>query len=103
LWNEHQLIAQGRIANRQRWRGFVDDVAKLLRPQERHGGHCYQASFDHGQPRKCQTDRVAAAQQHTVARHQTMILRQQFGNAVDALMRLCVGEGDAARSQKRAG
>ena len=95
-----QLVAQRRIANGQCGLGFIQDVTQLFSAQQRHRGHCDQARFNHSQPRQRQAHRVASAQEHTVTRHQAMILHQQIRDAIDSLVRLRIGDGGAAGAQK---
>jgi hypothetical protein len=93
-----QLFQQLRVAQRHRLR-LVDDVAQLLGAQQRHGGHRHQPGLDHRQPGQRHADRVAAAQQHAVAGHQTEVLHQHLRDAVHTLLGLGIGQRDLRRAQ----
>ena len=76
-----QLGQQAAVAQCQRGLGAVDDAAQLHRAQQRHGRHRHQPRVDGTQPSQRHLHRVAAAQQHAVAGHQAVVLRQHLGNA----------------------
>ena len=95
LLGQFQLMQQRGVAQGHAGLGFGDDLAQLLGAQQGHGGHSHQAGLDHTHPGQSQADRVATAQQHPVAGNQTQVVHQHLGNAVDALARFAVAQGDA--------
>ena len=102
LLGQFQLMQQRGVAQSHAGLGFGDDLAQLLGAQQGHGGHSHQAGLDHTHPGQSQADGIATAQQHPVARHQTQVVHQHLGNAVDAFTRFAVTQGDARRAQHRA-
>ena len=76
-----QFGQQAAIAQRKQGLGALDDAGEFARAQQRHGGHRHQPGVDSTQPGQCHLHRVAAAQQHAVAGHQAVVLRQHLGNA----------------------
>ena len=95
LLGQFQLVEQSRIAQGHAGLGFGNDLAQLLGAQQGHGGHSHHTCLDHTHPGQSQADRVAAAQQHAVTGHQTQVVHQHLGNAVDALAGIAVAQGDA--------
>ena len=99
LLGQFQFVQQSGVAQCHAGLGFGDDLAQLLGAQQGHGGHRDHASLDHPQPSQGQTDGIAPAQQHPVAWNQPQVVYQHLRNAVDALARFAVAQGDAGRPQ----
>ena len=94
-----QLGQQAAVALRQRGLGAVDDAAQFARAQQRHGRHGNQPGVDGAQPGQRHLHRVAAAQQHAVAGHQAVVLRQHLGNACGLGAGVAVGVGAVRAAQ----
>ena len=94
LLGQFQFMQQSGVAQGHARLGFGDDLAQLFGAQQGHGGHRDQAGLDHPHPGQSQADRVATAQQHPVAWNQPQVVHQHLGNAVDALARFVVAQGD---------
>jgi len=97
-----QLGQQAAVAQRKRGLGPLDDAGQLARAQQRHGGHRHQPGVDHAQPGQRHLHRVAPAQQHAVAGHQAVVLRQHLGNARGFCAGLAVGVGAVRAAQQGA-
>ena len=95
LLGQFQLMQQRGVTQGHAGLGFGDDFAQLFGAQQGHGGHSHHTCLDHTHPGQSQADRVAAAQQHAVTGHQTQVVHQHLGNAVDALAGIAVAQGDA--------
>jgi hypothetical protein len=74
--------------------GALKDVPELACPQQRHGRHRDGAGLHHRQPGQRHADRVAATQQHAVAGSYAQVLDQHAADAVDAVTRFLVAEGE---------
>jgi hypothetical protein len=101
LLRNHQFVEQPTVAQRGHGAGLLDDLAKLLRAQQRHRRHRDQAGLHHREPRERHRHRVAAAQQHAVAGHEPEVFGQHLRDAVDLDGRLRVRERAGRRAQHR--
>jgi hypothetical protein len=72
-----------------------------LGAQQRHGGDRDQAGLHRGQPDQRHGGRVAAAQQHAVARYQAQFHRERVGDAVHLGLRLRVAQRALVAAEQR--
>jgi hypothetical protein len=92
LLRNRQFVEQPTVAQRGHGARLLDDLAKLLRAQQRHRRHRDQPGLHHREPRERHRHRVAAAQQHAVAGHEPEVFGQHLRDAVDLDRRLVVRE-----------
>ena len=97
-----QLGQQAAVAQGQPGLRALYDVGQLTRAQQRHRGHRNQPGIDGTQPGQCHLHRIAAAQQHAVAGHQAVVLRQHLGNARGLVAGVAVGVGAVRAAQQGA-
>ena len=99
LGARHQLVHQPGVAQRQRDLGDVDDLAQLAGPQHRHRVHHHRAGLRGCQPAGHHRRVVGGADQHPVARHHPVVLRQRVGQPVCPVGELLVGAAPAVADE----